>query len=138
MCKEFPNRHDELDAYLAHILDLSSRYQGNAYWAGFITMHFCKRAAGLWEKGFKLPWSKIDPEILYTTISAQQCNICDNCQSYLHSAQAYPFTLNSKDTPQVSPKQLPVQPINRPANGGPMQKLDHRAYYKGEQICDNY
>ena len=32
VCKEFPNRHDELDAYLAHILDLSSRYQGNAYW----------------------------------------------------------------------------------------------------------
>ena len=136
VCKEFPNRHDELDAYLAHILDLSSRYQGNAYW--LYHNAFFKRAAGLWEKGLKLPWSKIDPEILHTAISAQQCNFCDNCQSYLHSTQACPFTVNRKDTLQVSPKQLHDKPINRPASGGPMQKLDHRAYYKGEQICDNY
>ena len=38
----------------------------------------------------------------------------------------------------MSLKQLPDKPINRPASGGPMQKLDHRAYYKGEQISDNY
>ena len=95
-------------------------------------MHF------LWEKGLKLLWSKIDPEILHTAISAQQCNFCDNCQSYLHSTQACPFTVNPKDTLQVSPKQLHDKPINRPASGGPMQKLDHRTYYKGEQICDNY
>ena len=38
MCKEFPNRHGELDAYLAHISDLSSTYQ--AMLIGVITMHF--------------------------------------------------------------------------------------------------
>ena len=32
ICEEFPDRQKELDAYLAHILDLSSRYSGNAYW----------------------------------------------------------------------------------------------------------
>ena len=53
MCKEFPNRHDELDAYLAHIFDLSTGYQGNAYW--LYHNPFFNRAAGLWEKGFKLP-----------------------------------------------------------------------------------
>ena len=45
VCKEFPNLHDELDAYLAHILDLSSRYQGNAYW--LYHNAFFKWAAGL-------------------------------------------------------------------------------------------
>ena len=29
ICHEFPNRHDEFDAYLPYILDLYTWYQGN-------------------------------------------------------------------------------------------------------------
>ena len=135
ICHEFPNRHDELDAYVAYILDLYTRYQGNAYWLYHV--HFTKRAASMWERGIRIKWSQIDPEVLHTAISVQQPSFCDHCQNFVHDTKACPFSV-----PRNVMVPPPVQAQLGPPAPGPLagasQHVDPRAYYQGKQICDNF
>ena len=131
---EFPDRHDELDAYLAYILDLYTRYQGNAYWLYHV--QFTKQAASMWERGTRIKWSQIDPEVLHTAISAQQPSFCDHCQNFVHDTKACPFSVpHNIMTPPVQ-VQLGSMAPGPLAGGSP--HVDPRSYYQGKQICNNF
>ena len=134
ICHEFPNRHDELDAYLAHVLDLYTQYQGNAYWLYHV--QFTKWAASMWERGIRIKWSQIDPEVLHTAISVQQPSFCDHCQNFVYDTKACPFSVpRNIMTPPVHIQLGPMAP--GPFAGG-SPHVDPRAYYQGKKICDNF
>ena len=134
ICEEFPDRQKELDAYLAHILDLSSRYSGNAYW--LYHTQFFRKASTQWEYGVRVNWASIDPEVLHRAISAREGNFCDHCQNHFHASLACPFTLSVDNRSTSFSNSVPPPSFGSPHNR--TNKPEHRAYHKGKQICDNF
>ena len=115
ICHEFPNCHNELDAYLAYILSLYMRYQGNAYWLYHV--QFTKLAAIMWERGIRIKWSQIDPEVLHTVISAQQRSFCDHLsQCMTPKLVLFQYLANIMVTPAVQVQLGPSAP--GPLSGG--------------------
>ena len=89
MLEHFPERSEELDAYLAHILGLACSYTGNAYWHNHSL--FTKKAASLLERRVKVHWGIPDPVL--SAIASQRANYFEHCQNILHPTGQCPFSV---------------------------------------------
>ena len=99
-------------------------------------MQFTKQAASMWERGIRIKWSQIDPEVLHTAISAQQPSFCDHCQNFVYDTKACPFSVPHNI--MTSPVQVQLGPTAPGPLAGGSPHVDPRAYYQGKQICDNF
>ena len=93
MCHAFPQRHTELDLYMANIVDMSTRFGG----FGFYRYHksFSAKAASLLlNENIKLDWSKRDFQLFICTFAGSKAAACDLCLSPEHTAEFCPLALN--------------------------------------------
>jgi hypothetical protein len=131
MCKAFPNRMEELDQYLAHIVDVNQ-----AYGDRFYEYHklFSLRAANALEQfGIKVDWSKGDRTLLQLIIGGAKSNYCALCGEVSHEAA---FCHLQTDKTQTQRK--PSAPANRSASSETDIRGRRRHFSKGGEICNNF
>ena len=126
MCSTYPQRREELNQYLADLVDMSSQFAG----FGFYDYHrlFSAKAAAALAKRIKVDWSKRDT-MLYTTIFAgQKANACEICKSISHVTAFCGHTLNKNN-------------YSGPGNANRREKdVQGRSisYFQNKQICNNF
>jgi hypothetical protein len=84
MCSAFPNRAEELDAYLAYIIETARVWPQKFY--EYHKMFSSECAIMLQEHNIKLDWSLGDPELRQLVCAGSRVNMCNLCSSTLHSA----------------------------------------------------
>ena len=85
MCSAYPERRPELDAYERHIVDMSSRYQGN----GFYEYHkrfSAEAAAHLRYNNTAVDWSIKNNTLFCNIFSNLRPMACSLCSSTFHTA----------------------------------------------------
>ena len=130
MCEAFPFRRGELDAYLRDVVDMSTKFQGFAFYQ--YHLEFSARAAALLlNHNVKVDWSKRD-NYLYTSVFAgQKANTCTLCASFSH-ATPYCHLATSRET-----KSRGLGPTPSPDSQHDI-KGRQRLFLNGKEICNNY
>ena len=89
MCEIFPNRRQELDAYLKAIIDMAHRYPGVAFYE--YHKAFSSRCASLLlNYNVKVDWAKVDTSIYCAVFAGQKASTCQLCNSTLHQSNFCP------------------------------------------------
>lgn len=130
MCNAYPNRMDELDAYLSHIIETANIWPERFYEYHQVFSNKC--AALLLQRNIKVDWSKGDNELRMLISAGSPVKSCDFCGSNIHSssmcAQKY-FRKNLNSRPSM-------------ANRSSRQAVDMHGrdvkFHDGEQICNNF
>ena len=102
MCSAFPNRAEELDAYLAHIVETARVWPQKFYEYHKMFSSIC--SIMLQEHNIKLDWSLGDPELRQLVCAGSRVNMCNLCSSTLHSdpcAQTLILEVTSLNIPGV-------------------------------------
>ena len=93
MCSAFPNRSNELDSYLAHIIETANVWPERFY--EYHQMFSSKCASMLLHHNIKIDWAKGDLNLRTLICAGSSVKSCDACGSNIHSAGMCPHR-NSK------------------------------------------
>lgn len=128
MCSAFPNRAEELDAYLAHIVETARVWPQKFY--EYHKMFSSKCAIMLQEHNIKLDWSLGDPDLRQLVCAGSRVNMCNLCSSTLHSASMCPNINSRSNQSQYSRGPSSTQLLDRYGRDV--------MFYDGVQICNNF
>jgi hypothetical protein len=134
MCQVFPHRRQELDAYLAEIVEQSARYGGEQYYE--YHKAFSAKAAWYLEQGIKLDWSQRDMHLYQSVHTGSRTNTYALCSSISHFTKFCPKQLTNAGSRHIATKS---SANNR---GLTSQTTDirgrKRVLHQGGEICNNF
>ncbi|XP_071145782.1 uncharacterized protein [Mytilus edulis] len=84
MCQVFPNRAEELDCYLSHIIETANVWPGKFF--EYHKMFSAKCSIMLQEHNIKIDWSRGDLELRQMVCAGSTVNMCNFCSSTLHKS----------------------------------------------------
>ena len=128
MCSAFPNRAEELDAYLAHIVETARVWPQKFY--EYHKMFSSKCSIMLQEYNIKLDWFLGDPELRQLVCAGSRVNMCNLCSSTLHNASMCPNFNSRSNQSQYSRGPSSTQLLDR-------YERDV-IFCDGVQICNNF
>ena len=83
ICQQFSHRREELDKYMSHMIEISSKYHGFAFYD--YHLEFAARAAYYFEhQQIMIDWGSLDDRLLTQVVSGRKANTCALCQSFDH------------------------------------------------------
>ena len=131
MCSAFPNRSQELDTYMAHVIETANIWPDRFF--EYHKMFSAKCAVMLLQHNVKLDWSKGDPELRALVCAGAHVKTCSFCGSTIHSSHM---------CPQKSLRKTQIKPGNYTRNAQVQEGLDIHGreilYYDGNQVCNNF
>jgi hypothetical protein len=138
MCEAYPERREELDAYEAIVVGLSSTYGPCFYEYHKLFSYQC--AVALEIKGTKVDWSIRDRDLIQLVSTGSRCQACGEVS---HATQFCSATGKDPDVNQNSAAAYHVRPNY--ANVGVRDKAPPtdrhgrpRVVYRGGEICNNF
>ncbi|XP_070580575.1 uncharacterized protein [Ptychodera flava] len=129
MCEAFPNRRTELDAYVTDIVGMSKRFSGFAFY-DYHRDFSAKAAALLLNHGIKLDWGVRDSLIYTSTFSGLKANLCNICNSAVHTTEVCPYLETKRPHSNPIRFQSPPSTVDRSGR--------RRVTYQGKEICNNF
>lgn len=130
MCNAYPNRVEELDAYLSHIIETANIWPERFYEYHQVFSNKC--AALLLQRNIKVDWSKGDNELRMLICAGSPVKSCDFCGSNIHSSSmcAQKFLRKNLNT-------RPSMAYRSSRQAFDMHGRDVK-FHDGEQICNNF
>lgn len=127
MCSAFPQRAEELDAYLQHIIETANVWPAKFY--EYHKMFSAKCAIMLQEHNIKIDWSLGDPELRQLVCAGSRVNMCTLCSSTLHTTSMC-SSYSARNQFQYTRNHTVANFQDRYGKDALM--------YEGVQICNNF
>lgn len=121
MCSAFPSRTEELDLYLAHIVETANIWPHKFF--EYHKMFSAKCATMLLQHNIKIDWSKGDIELRQKICAGSRVNSCLRCHSTLHSTAMCQHKISHQN--------------NFTSKGSDSLGRDV-SYHEGQQVCNNF
>jgi hypothetical protein len=126
MCTTYPWRQEELDQYLAHIIEVH-----NVWPTKFFEYHklfAAKCAIALKQNQVLINWSKGDEDILKRVVAGADVSKCNFCSSTTHSSSMC-----------TEPQEDRNENVKHYRSVQRKDKYDRNiAYHEGKQVCNNF
>ena len=129
MCSAFPNRSNELDSYLSHIIETANVWPERFY--EYHQMFSSKCASMLLQHNIKIDWAKGDFNLRTLICAGSSVKSCDACGSNIHSAGMCPHRNSKQHSGRLS-SGYKVYRQHKDIHGREI------LFHEGEQICNNY
>ena len=132
MCRAYPQRRAELDAYMTNIVEMSSRFAGLPFY-DYHRSFSARASALLLNDNIKLDWSKLDTKLYCAIFAGQRASTCTLCNSSLHMTAFCPANVSGAASRQYH---------NNNQNTQNTQSRDHtsreRFFHEDKEICNLY
>ena len=138
MCSTFPDRREELDAYLRDIIDMSTKFGGFSFYE--YHKAFSARAAAILNAyNIKLDWSRRDNNLFCSIFAGHKANACTICNSLSHSTDFCSLAQHKTSNSQrFRPYENPKPWGSAPRNDNVDRKGRARITYQGKEICNDF
>lgn len=128
MCRVFPQRNEELDCYLANILQIESSYGEKFY--EYHKLFAAKAATALRDFKVKFDWGVKDNDILTLLAPHARPEVCRLCYAIDHGTNFCPLSSQSVERS--------TYPRNRPSSDRVDRRGRTRVLHDGKEVCNNY
>ncbi|CAG2249582.1 unnamed protein product [Mytilus edulis] len=128
MCRVFPQRSEELDCYLANILQIESSYGEKFY--EYHKLFAAKAATALRDFKVKFDWGVKDNDILTLLAPHARPEVCRLCYAIDHGTNFCPLSSQSVERS--------TYPKNRPSSDRVDRRGRTRVLHDGKEVCNNY
>ncbi|CAG2231526.1 unnamed protein product [Mytilus edulis] len=125
MCSAFPSREEELELYLAHIVETANIWPYKFF--EYHRMFSAKCATMLLQHNLKIDWSKGDFELRQTICAGSKVNSCSFCSSTLHTSAMCQMKTSNQHAMSIANSSKGSDSLGRDI-----------VWHEGQQLCNNF